>query len=56
MLNNTTGRFDNFLGIKENFIYYSYSHNAEFFYEKIDMNFENFEQIKFKDIPKDLIE
>lgn len=52
LLNNTTGRIDRVLGIKENYIYYQFSYNGDF-YGKVDLDLKNVQIIQKQDIPKE---
>lgn len=53
IMNNTTGRIDNVLGSDENFIYYTYTYNADHFYGKISYNLKDVIMVQEDDIPKE---
>lgn len=54
MLGGTTGRIDKIIGIYNNFIYYTYSYNAEHFYGKISLDLNSVTIIQKDDLPKEL--
>ena len=54
ILNNTTGRVDRVIGIYDDFIYYTYSYNANNFYAKISLDLNNVTIIAKEDIPEEL--
>lgn len=54
ILNNTTGRIDRVMGIYDDFIYYTYSYNANHFYAKISLDLNNVTIIPKENIPEEL--
>ena len=54
ILGGTTGRIDKIIWIYNNFIYYTYSYNAEHFYGKISLDLNSVTIIQKDDLPKEL--
>lgn len=49
-----TGRFDRILGIDDGYIYIEYSHNANKYHGKIDLDLQEIIEIQEEDIPENL--
>lgn len=49
-----TGRFDRILGIDDGYIYIEYSHNANKYHGKIDLDLQQIIEIQEEDIPENL--
>lgn len=49
-----TGRFDRILGIDDGYIYIEYSHNANEYHGKIDLDLQEIIEIQEEEIPKNL--
>lgn len=54
ILDGTTGRIDRIIGADKNYIYYTFSYNADVFYGKISFNLSNVTLIQKNDIPKEI--
>lgn len=54
ILGGTTGRIDKIMGTDKNYIYYTFSYNADVFYGKISFDLSNVTLIQKNDIPKEI--